>query len=476
MERAQRLRAAQYRLAQHYLEKLQAAERAYQLGGEIAAQALTMFDLEREQVRLQQAWVAAHAGEDEQAAALCSAYAGTSPHLYNLRLLPQEYLSLLEAGLVAARQLGDRRMELKQLLVITEIHIWIVEYDRAFEYGTQALSLARLIHDEPLLALSLNMYGNAVRNQSKFEEAQTVYEESLLLHEKIGDRRGMADVLNNLGVLAITTRRHDAAQRYLERSLSLNREIGNQEGVATCLNNLGFLANRLEHYLAARDYLEQAVAICRALEDKPGLAMVLTNLGLAAYYQQAYALAKDYLEQSLDAARASGTLRRELISLYRSGEVAMALGDLISAQAYFEQGLTRDPEGEFNPFLPIGLSNLAIIYQRLHQEERVRPTLQAAWKAVSRFPVEYTLEVLCGTARLWALQGKAVQAATWIGLLENHAHPAVKMASIKQSIRFARAECEAALSPEQFASAWEAGKTLNLETVVAELLNELKEN
>ncbi|HJT59857.1 MAG TPA: tetratricopeptide repeat protein [Ktedonobacteraceae bacterium] len=476
MEHQKRLLAAQYRLAQHYLEHLQAAERAYQLGGESAVQALGLFDQEREQIHLWQAWSAAHTGQDEKAAAMCSAYAGACPDIYKLRLLPQDYLRWLEAGLIAARRFSDRRVELMLLLDVTETYMRVAEYERAVEYAGQALSIARLIHDEPLLALSLNTYGNALRGRMRYEEAQKCYEESLLLYEKIGDRRGRAEVLNNLGVLAIYTRKHDAARLYLEQCLTLNREIGNQEGAATCLNNLGYLANRLEQYLTAGGYLEQALALFRVLGDSAGTAMALTNLGLAAYYQDAYALAKRYLEQSLDAAHTAGILEREILCLYRLGEVTMAQGDLISAQAYFEQSLTRDPERATSGLLADTLSNLAIIYQQLHREDRVRPALREALEAVLRFAGENDKRnVLSRAARLWVLQGKPLQAAAWLGLVENQAHTAIKTAEIKRHIRLARAECEAALLPEQFASAWEGGKSLNLEAVLAEILGELQD-
>ena len=153
----------------------------------------------------------------------------------------------------------------------------------------------------------------------------------------------------------------------------------------------------------------------------------------------------------------------------------MTQGDLISAQAYFEQSLTRDPEPSSSLLADI-LSNLAIIYQQLHRDDRVRPALREALEAAFRFAGENDkLNVLCRAARLWVLQGKPLQAATWLGLVENQAHPAIKMAEIKRSIRLARAECEAALSPEQFASAWEAGKCLNLDAVLAEILGELQD-
>jgi tetratricopeptide (TPR) repeat protein len=477
VDRTHMMQSAKYRLAAHYLEKLHMAQRAYQQGNERAAQALIIFDQEREQVQQWQAWASARAEHDDKAAALCSAYAEACPDIYKLRLPIREYLVWLEAGLSAARQCGDRRLELMQLLDLSETYRRIVEYEKAFEYAEQALSIARLINDTPLLALSLDMYGNAVRSGARFEEAQVFYEESLLLYEKIGDRWGIAEVLNNLGVLALHTRKNDAAQDYLEQCLKLNRALGNQEGLATCLNNLGFLANRREAYPTACVYLEQASALFRTLGDAGGISMSLTNLGLAWYYQEEYLLARDYLEQSLAAARTAGFLELEVTCLSRSGEVAMARGDLVSAQEYFEQSLASDREQEFSPLFPVNLGNLAIMYQQLQQRDRVYPAMRKALEAAYYQPSEqHRLNVLCKAAQVWVLRGKPVQAATWLGLVDNHLSLAVNTAEIKRSIRTARADCETALAPEQFAAAWEAGKKLSLDTVMADLLSELEKD
>jgi tetratricopeptide (TPR) repeat protein len=474
VHRTQMMQSAQYRLAEHYLEKLHMAQRAYQQGNERAAQALTIFDQEREQVQQWQAWASTRAEHDEKAAALCSAYAEASPDIYKLRLPTGEYLAWLEAGLSAARHCGDQRLELMHLLDLSETYRRIMEYEKAFAYADQALSIARLINDIPLLALSLNMYGNAVREKMQFDAAQMCYEESLHLYEKLGDRRGIAEILNNLGVLALHMRKYDAAQDYLEQCLKLNQELGNQEGLATCLNNLGFLANRHEAYPTACVYLEQASALFRVLGDAGGISMSLTNLGLAWYYQEEYMLACNYLEQSLTAARTSGFLELEVTCLSRSGDVAMARGDLVSAREYFEQSLASDREQESSALSPVNLGNLAIIYQQLQQEDRVYPALRRALEAACHQSAErYKLIVLCKAAQVWVLRGQAMQAATWLGLVENHSSLAVKTPEIKRSIRTACAECEAALSPEQFATAWEVGKNLDLDTVVAELLSEL---
>ena len=244
--------------------------------------------------------------------------------------------------------------------------------------------------------------------------------------------------------------------------------------LAPCLNNLGFLAIRLGNYSAARDYLEQTLALCRVMGDKQGIAAVLANLGAIAYYQQEYSLALDYLEQGLVTMRTAGFREKEADCLYRLGKVMMAQGDLLRARGYFEQSLASRGFIQAGTLLPLSLGNLAIIYLLLHQEDRASAALREALEVASSLPVvQSKLTVLVAAARMWILRGKPLQAATWLGLVEHHPHPAVKMADIKRDLQMARAECAAAVSPEQFAAACEEGKTLNLDTVVAEILSEL---
>jgi len=474
MEQAQRLQSARYRLAQHYLEKLHMAQRVYQQGNERAAQALLMFDQIRGQVKQWQAWASSQANQDEKAAALCSAYAGASPNLFKLRLLPQEYVSWLEAGLAVARRLGDRHAEAAHLLGLCVTGQLINSFQPTDDYIQQALSIAQQIDDQPLLAKALYLHGNVCHNEGKLEDAQAYYEQSLTIYRAIGDQRGMAEVFHDLGVLAIFRRDNVTAQSYLEQSLALNKKVGDQEGMVYCCLNLGFLAIRLGNFPVARDYQEQALALCRVIGNTYGVSNALTSLGDIAYYQGNYSQARNYHEQSLALARTVGFQGTEASCLNNLGRVTMAQGELYTARDYFEQSLTTARSRETSVLLPDNLSSLAIVYLQLHEENRAYTTLREALEVARRFPVRtYKLKALIAAARIWILSGKPRQAAIWIGLLENHPDPAIKMTDLQRDLQVAHDECEVALLPEQFASAWEAGKTLDLDAVLAEILGDL---
>src|SRR2546425_1320704 len=103
--------AAQRRHAEHYKNVAAAANELYKRGGEWLRKGLALFDAEWGNIQGGQAWAAAHAGEDEAAAVLCSAYPDAGLYCLHWRLHPREQIRWREAALAAARQLGDRGAE-----------------------------------------------------------------------------------------------------------------------------------------------------------------------------------------------------------------------------------------------------------------------------------------------------------------------------------------------------------------------------
>jgi len=475
MTHGQNLLAAQYRVAQYYLDYLRSAQRAYVQGSESAAYALSSFDQEREQLKQCQAWVVAHARQDDRAAAFCSDYAEASPDIFRLRLVPQEYITWLEAALMAARHLGDRRAEAAHLLELSEADERLGELHQMLDYAQQALSIARQIDNQRLVALGLNLCGLAFRMLGEFETSQTNYEQSITLYRTIGDRRGIADGLRNLGTLALQRHNYAAAQDYLEQGLVLYKKIGNQQGIASCLNDLGFLAIRLENYAAAQGYLQETLALYQAIGDRQGIASALNNLATIANNQGDFPQAQAYFEQSLAITREIGDWLVQSSNLLALGMLMMAQQDAPRARYYFEQSLASVRSLESRPLLLISLSCLAITNLDLHQEDLAIAELREGLEIACKLPAaieHFDLYALVAAAHVWLLRGQPLQVASWLGLVENHASPIAK-SELSKTVQRLRLACAAAISPEQFAAAWEMGKRLNLNAVVADILKKL---
>ncbi len=96
------------------------------------------------------------------------------------------------------------------------------------------------------------------------------------------------------------------------------------------------------------------------------------------------------------------------------------------------------------------------------------------WKAQESYCDTFEASSTDRSSTSMGTQRQITSGCHWLGLVENDPHPAVKMTDLKRDLQVARAECEATLSPEQYTAAWEVGKTLDVETVVTEILCELQ--
>lgn len=109
------------------------------------------------------------------------------------------------------------------------------------------------------------------------DEAIRLFEESLAIAEKLGDRAGRAAKLQHLGVTH--TNQTEEAQQYYRMALDAYEELGDAAGQGMCLQWLGgqsFFASRVaeavDYYTRAMPLLAEAdrhdwLAVCRALLD-----------------------------------------------------------------------------------------------------------------------------------------------------------------------------------------------------------------
>jgi hypothetical protein len=80
--------ATRARMARHYERVAREAGALYEQGHEGVMRGLALFDLEWPHIEAGQVWAVDHAAVDEEAAQLCSDYAGAAVHCLLLRLPP----------------------------------------------------------------------------------------------------------------------------------------------------------------------------------------------------------------------------------------------------------------------------------------------------------------------------------------------------------------------------------------------------
>ncbi len=308
--------------------------------------------------------------------------------------------------------------------------------------------------------------------ESDVKPARELFEESLVLFRAHGDLRGQADTLYDLGWLPTMQGIDDpaAAGRFAE-SLSLYRQIGhtlgiarilgvvtdggadNQErcreslalyhsvghlrGQADALRDLARMAHGAGDLTRSLVLLEESLSLFRQLQDEGGALWALLILGEVYFDREEVANAATYVQESVDLARRLNdrmALGFALQSLGKAELLHNQLPDL--ARQHFAESITIFEE------LNIDYG----VWQGIIGHARVAATVGAADWAVRWCA---SVEAL-STARDWS-------PSTWTPE-QYHCYER------------ALAAARPALDHAAFDAAWETGRALTLDQVIAETL------
>ncbi|MFZ0773424.1 MAG: tetratricopeptide repeat protein [Candidatus Sulfotelmatobacter sp.] len=267
------------RHATHYGGVLSAADDLYLKGGDSTMRGLALFDLEWGNVRAGQAWAAAHAARDSEAARLCSGYPNWGIYALNLRQSPRDRIRWHEAGLVVARQLQDRAKEGLHLMNLGHAYDSSGDGRRAIEYYEEALPIIRELGKRRSEGQALTGLGNAYHTLGNYRRAIEYYEQHLAIAREIAERRGEADALGNLGTAYYSLGDFRRAIEYYEKALVIDREIGDLQGEGIDLSNMSTTLYNLGDRKKAIEHAEAALKIFEEIES-PNAAKVRKQLDI----------------------------------------------------------------------------------------------------------------------------------------------------------------------------------------------------
>ena len=370
--------AAGRRHAECYTEVLRTAHGLYMAGGKSLGRGLAMFDLEWGNIQAAQAWTAAHAKENSEAARLCSRFPDCGTHVLLLRQHPRDQIRWRGAALAAARQTKDRAAEGRHLGTLGLAYDSLGEYRRAIDYHEQHLGISREIGDRMGEGHALGNLGLAYHFLGEYRRAIECHEEDLDIARDIRDRSGEGSALGNLGLAYHCLGDYRRATVYHEQYLAIAREIGDRRGEGNALGNLGATCQELGEARGAAMYGEEALAILREIGDRRGESEALCGLGIALSSLGDYQRAIDYHEKSLAAAREIGDRRGECNALGNLGNGNCSLGEYRRAIEYYEQGLIiareiGDRRGEAN-----ALWNMSLALDQLGDRKKAIEHAQCA--------------------------------------------------------------------------------------------------
>jgi non-specific serine/threonine protein kinase len=258
-------------------------------------------------------------------------------------------------------------------------------------------------------------------------------EESLVIAQELGERRSAIGAFNMLGHLALGEGDHARARSFYAECLAISREAGDTRGIAGSLRGLGNVTYAQGDYAQARALLEECLEISRELGDKFGIAACLVNLGALAWRQGDYGRVRSFCEESVAIYQEVGDKISALHTLGVFGHIARAEGDYGRASALYQESLALRRELGDTHSIVQSLEDFAALAGRQGLPERAARLLGAA-------------EALCRTL------GRTPPA----GVPEEYT----------RAVDTARA----ALGDTAFTEAWEEGRAMTMDQMVATMM------
>ncbi|MDZ8051588.1 MAG: tetratricopeptide repeat protein [Aulosira sp. ZfuVER01] len=162
------------------------------------------------------------------------------------------------------------RLERTRAVFLYDQAIIKIEQDQpqqAITLFQQSLILTEHIGDVQGQAVTLQQLGILKANNGETEEAIALYQQSLALKEQIGDVQAKAATLQELGRLKANGGEITEAIALFQKSLALFEQIGNVQGKAMTLWWLGGIAEQQGNYNQALDYLQPALEILQRIQS-----------------------------------------------------------------------------------------------------------------------------------------------------------------------------------------------------------------
>lgn len=305
----------------------------------------------------------------------------------------------------------------------------------------------------------------------RFDEAARNLAAGLEVLRGAGAHAFLVDALQHVGALERLMGDYGRSREHFLEMYDFARQINDPWNATIAEGNIGLADQALGKPEEAKAHMAANVNSFRALGDSRMLAVALHFLGGISCAMGSYEEAGDYLRESLALSRAVGDRWIESMALRELGNVAGEMGNRREAAALFQDSLRLAREIDEHWSLLQALNCLGASRLALNDLDGARDAFQEglrmAWEMQALPDV---LAALAGLAE-WTTRRAAIdeqlQAALTAALFVlNQAATAPK--SREAALRL-RAELEGRLEPAQIRAAWDAGETISLEDLVAQV-------
>lgn len=292
----------------------------------------------------------------------------------------QKSMKACRKAVEAARQAGNRTLEIKALSVLIFDHNNLGEIEKAFELADYALEMVDEHLDDKTLAITLGNLATIYTNQD-IQKAIQLNERSVELCRRLGNHYLMASSLLNIGYSYTIAGHAEQGVKALKQALELNETIGSPRSTIYNQLNLGLAYYRLGDQESARGILVQAATALTELEDPFANAACHTYFGLILEHAQNPEEAREYYEKAAGIYNQIGALGFAQDAVAGKARTELAMQNTTEAQQLADEVWNylsqNGPEGMEFPIL--AYLTCARSFQAVQSDEKLIASIKGGY-------------------------------------------------------------------------------------------------
>ncbi|HLN52629.1 MAG TPA: hypothetical protein VK212_02905 [Lentimicrobium sp.] len=189
---------------------------------------------------------------------------------------------------------GDKDALAMALYYKAACYTLLEQYDSSFLLCHKAMSYAREQKNERVVGKVKTVLANYHLAKNEFDDANKCLMDALLILEKHGTKKDIANVLNGFGLLYYDLKEPGKAIGYYNRVIQLSKEPGQKRQEAVAYLNISNCYRLRQDFNLTLHYLDKALSGFRILNDSVFIMMCNMNLGIVSIDQGDRAKGLDY--------------------------------------------------------------------------------------------------------------------------------------------------------------------------------------
>lgn len=388
-------------------------------------------------------------------------------HLQNITSNYAQAKALTQRGLSIVTE-PLMRLQLQRVQISSLM--FLGEYDEALTINEETLAAAREMDNQQQIAMALQGQSNLISRRGDFEGAREYMLQALAINEEIDDKAGIAACQTNLGIYAFRQGDLYGARDYFEKGAAMRQEADQPHMAAQAMSNLGVANFHLGDNELARDYYERSLAIFKSVGDQMGIAYGYDNLAILASRTGDHQTAQDLHQQAAVIYEAIGDKAGLALNLQNMAVNENRMRHYDESQRILERSLSLYTELD-DQFGIMNITSMLGFVATAHDQLAlaVEHFIKALHMAIANQMQRDKFETVLGLADVLLRRGAAERAARIYGMAVADEEYEATVAAIVGDFP---ERLQAALDTATYAAALEAGATLELDAVIAELLEE----